>query len=166
MAPRTYRVGCAWACYVSDSGLPHTGQDFPTEAGTPVRSVGAGVVVRSESIYLDQGEKTYCTALPICGQDWTSYGNFIQIRDATDPTLTIWYAHLAGRRVAAGQRVSTGQVIAASGNVGNSEGPHLHFEIRRDDRAEDPMPLLHRRGAVPQPGPVPVATAAPSASAP
>ena len=155
MAPRSYRVGCAWACYISDSGLPHTGQDFPAAEGTPVRSIGAGVVIRSESIYVDGGEKAYCPTLPICGSDWTSYGNFIQIQDAVDPSLTVWYAHLATRSVAAGTRVATGQLIGTSGNVGNSEGPHLHFEIRLADRAEDPIPLLRSRGAAPLPGPVP-----------
>lgn len=155
MAPRSYRMGCAYACYVSDSGLPHTGQDFPVAEGTPVRSVGAGIVIRSESIYLHDGEKRYCPTRPICGQDWTSYGNFVEIQDATDPSLTVWYAHLGTRTVVAGHRVATGQVIGTSGNVGNSEGPHLHFEIRRGERSEDPMPILRARGAVPQPGPVP-----------
>lgn len=165
MRPRTYRVGCAYACYVSDSGLPHTGQDFPVSEGTPVRSVGSGTVIRSESIYIADGEKRYCPTRPICGENWTSYGNFVEIQDATDPTLTVWYAHLATRTVMAGQRVATGQSIGTSGNVGNSEGPHLHFEIRRDDHAEDPMPILRARGTVPQPGPVPTSTptAAPGA---
>ena len=166
MRPRSYRVGCAYACYVSDSGLAHTGQDFPVAEGTRVRSVGAGIVIRSESIYFGEGEKRYCPTRPICGQNWTSYGNFVEIQDGTDPTLTVWYAHLATRTVVAGQRVATGQPIGTSGNVGNSEGPHLHFEIRRNDRAEDPLPILRSRGAVPQPGPVPTATATPGAPTP
>lgn len=164
MKPRAYRVGCGYACYVSDSGLPHTGQDFPAAEGTPVRSVGAGLVIRSESIYLTDGEKHYCPTRPICGQNWTSYGNFVEIQDAADPTLTVWYAHLATRAVSAGQRVATGQPIGSSGNVGNSEGPHLHFEIRRTDRAEDPMPILRSRGAVPQPGAVPTQPLPPPAA--
>jgi murein DD-endopeptidase MepM/ murein hydrolase activator NlpD len=152
MAPRSYRVGCAYACYVSDSGLPHTGQDFPVAVGTPVRSVGAGRVLRSESIYWENGEKAYCQTRPICGRDWTSYGNFVEIQDATDPTLTIWYAHLSTRGVVPGQWLAAGQPIGRSGNVGNSEGPHLHFEIRRDNKAMDPMPVLRSRGAVALPG--------------
>lgn len=52
------------------------------------------------------------------------------------------YAHLNNFSVKQGDRVASGQLIAQSGNTGRSTGPHLHFEIRRNGRALDPMRFL------------------------
>jgi murein DD-endopeptidase MepM/ murein hydrolase activator NlpD len=59
-----------------------------------------------------------------------------------DGTETL-YAHNSTNIVTPGQRVTPDEVIAKSGSSGRSTGPHLHFEVRRDGRAIDPMPFLH-----------------------
>ncbi|MBB2892055.1 murein DD-endopeptidase MepM/ murein hydrolase activator NlpD [Flexivirga oryzae] len=56
------------------------------------------------------------------------------------------YAHLSRQLVAPGARVSAGQVVAYSGNTGNSTGPHLHLEIHTGGAAIDPLPWLRTRG--------------------
>lgn len=59
--------------------------------------------------------------------------------------LTSLYAHLTDARVTEGQTVSKGEVLGASGSTGRSTGPHLHFEVRRDNQPIDPMTLLPSR---------------------
>ena len=49
------------------------------------------------------------------------------------------YMHLSKMTVKKGQRVHLGQLIAKSGNTGRSTGPHLHYEIRINDRSVDPL---------------------------
>ncbi|WP_028804051.1 peptidoglycan DD-metalloendopeptidase family protein [Streptomyces sp. 142MFCol3.1] len=105
----------------------HTGQDFAVPIGTPVRSVGAGRVVKVS-----------------CGG---SFGIEIVIRHPGG--YRTQYAHLAAVAVDQGDRVSTGQLIGQSGTSGNSTGPHLHFEVRISDElgsAIDPVPWLARHG--------------------
>jgi murein DD-endopeptidase MepM/ murein hydrolase activator NlpD len=60
-----------------------------------------------------------------------NYGNAIIVRSKTDGKFyQNWYCHLSAPRVKEGQRVKAGQLIALSGNTGNSTGPHLHLETR------------------------------------
>ncbi|MFN3201812.1 MAG: peptidoglycan DD-metalloendopeptidase family protein [Bradymonadia bacterium] len=56
--------------------------------------------------------------------------------------LTTRYAHASALEVKAGDEVAQGQTIAAVGSTGRSTGPHLHFEVRRNGKAEDPLPWL------------------------
>jgi murein DD-endopeptidase MepM/ murein hydrolase activator NlpD len=56
--------------------------------------------------------------------------------------LRTLYAHLSRIDVRAGQQVRGGDVIGAVGRTGNATGPHLHFEVVRWGRFEDPVPLL------------------------
>ena len=79
-------VGCAWACYVSAAGLPHTGQDFEVGIGAAVRSTNTGTVEVSKDLN-------------------GSYGRYIVIRDRADPKIAVYYAHLSVRGVRVGQQV-------------------------------------------------------------
>jgi murein DD-endopeptidase MepM/ murein hydrolase activator NlpD len=58
------------------------------------------------------------------------------------PNLQTLYAHLSAIDVVAGQEVEGRQVIARSGHSGDATGPHLHFEVIRWGRPDDPVPLL------------------------
>ncbi|MFG3495332.1 M23 family metallopeptidase [Streptomyces sp. NPDC047928] len=97
----------------------HTGIDFPVQYGTPVMAATDGTV-RTQ---------------------WNSaYGN-MAIVTAKDGTET-WYCHLSSTKIRSGE-VKAGDVIAYSGNSGNSTGPHLHFEVRPGGGAAiDPLPWL------------------------
>jgi murein DD-endopeptidase MepM/ murein hydrolase activator NlpD len=55
-----------------------------------------------------------------------------------------YYGHLNRLKIKAGDRVAAGQVIANSGNTGRTTGPHLHFEIRRQNRPVNPAGLLRK----------------------
>ncbi|GFH36081.1 M23 family metallopeptidase [Streptomyces pacificus] len=104
----------------------HTGIDFPVSYGTPVMAATDGTV-RTQ---------------------WNSaYGN-MAIVTAADGTET-WYCHLSSTKIRSGQ-VKAGEVIAYSGNSGNSTGPHLHFEVRPGGGvAIDPLAWLRSHALSP-----------------
>lgn len=104
----------------------HTGIDFPVQYGTPVMAATDGTV-RTQ---------------------WNSaYGNMV-IVTAKDGTET-WYCHLSSAKIRSGS-VKAGDVIAYSGNSGNSTGPHLHFEVRPGGgTAIDPEAWLRGHGLNP-----------------
>ncbi len=79
---------------------------------------------------------------------WNSaYGNMV-IVTAKDGTET-WYCHLSTAKIRSGP-VKAGDVIAYSGNSGNSTGPHLHFEVRPGGAtAIDPEAWLRSHGLSP-----------------
>lgn len=60
-----------------------------------------------------------------------------------------YYGHVSELLVVEGQRVSAGETIARVGSTGRSTGPHLHFEIRIDGQAVDPLPYLERTASLP-----------------
>ena len=98
----------------------HSGIDFRTRTGTPVHASGAGTVVSA-------------------GRNG-GYGNMVEVDHGHG--LTTRYAHLSKVLVKKGQRVMAGDVIAKSGNTGRSTGPHLHYEIRKNGKAINPMRIL------------------------
>ncbi|MFE0734050.1 peptidoglycan DD-metalloendopeptidase family protein [Streptomyces sp. NPDC058855] len=104
----------------------HTGIDFPVQYGTKVMAATDGTV-RTQ---------------------WNSaYGN-MAIVTAKDGTET-WYCHLSSTKIRSGE-VKAGDVIAYSGNSGNSTGPHLHFEVRPGGgSAIDPLAWLRSHGLDP-----------------
>lgn len=67
-------------------------------------------------------------------------GNHIKI---TCNNVTTVYAHCSAIYVTQGQIVAEGQEIAEVGSTGNSTGPHLHFEVRVDDRYIDPAQIIN-----------------------
>ena len=97
-----------WGRYAS--GGVHNALDYPVALGTAVRCAGAGSVT-------------------VAGWSTTGFGNHVRVR--LDDGNTVIYGHLSRSIVRVGQRVSGGQIIAYSGNTGNSTGPHLHMEVRR-----------------------------------
>ncbi len=96
------------------------GIDLGVPTGTPVHAAEDGTVA-------------------IAG--WVGgYGNYICINHGGG--FSTCYGHNSRLGVSVGQRVSKGQVIAASGNTGNSTGPHIHFETRVNGVQKDPMGYL------------------------
>ncbi|MFI6943986.1 peptidoglycan DD-metalloendopeptidase family protein [Streptomyces sp. NPDC050418] len=105
----------------------HTGQDFAVGIGEPVRSIGAGKVVRVS-----------------CGG---AFGMEVLVRHPGG--YYSQYAHLASATVDQGDQVRTGQWLGQAGTTGNSTGPHLHFEIRLTPylgSGVDPRAWLAERG--------------------
>jgi murein DD-endopeptidase MepM/ murein hydrolase activator NlpD len=58
------------------------------------------------------------------------------------------YAHASSLLVKKGERVQQGQVIAKVGSTGRSSGPHLHFEIRRNETPINPLKFLPERSRI------------------
>ena len=98
----------------------HAGLDFKGPIGAPIYAAAAGTV----SFVGDQ----------------QGYGNTVEIDHGNG--LMTRYAHMSGFRARVGQQVEAGQVIGLIGNTGRSTGPHLHFEVRINDRAVNPRPFL------------------------
>ena len=70
----------------------------------------------------------------------TGYGNVVEIDHGQG--FKTRYAHLAGADVAVGEKVKAGDVIAKMGSTGRSTGPHLHYEVWRNGRVQDPSRFL------------------------
>jgi len=98
----------------------HRGVDISLPEGTPVTAMKRGRVRHAGPM--------------------GAYGLTVIIEHG--PALVTLYAHLSEVRVRAGEEVEGRQVIGLSGRTGNATGPHLHFEVRRWGRHEDPVPLL------------------------
>lgn len=98
----------------------HKGVDLAVPVGTPVTAIKSGTVEFA-------GEMR-------------GYGLVVMLRHG--PTVRSVYAHLSRLDVRKGDRVDGRQVIGLSGQSGNASGPHLHFEVQRWGRHEDPVSLL------------------------
>src|SRR4029078_10689024 len=97
----------------------HDGVDLAAPVGTPVYAAGDGTVLGAEA----KG----------------GYGNWIEIEHPGK--LATIYGHLSAFApgVSAGTRVRQGDLSGNTVNTGRSTGPHLHFELRVNGRATDPM---------------------------
>jgi murein DD-endopeptidase MepM/ murein hydrolase activator NlpD len=95
----------------------HTGVDFRAALGYPAQATAAGTVVTAEYS--------------------GGYGNMVEIDHGNG--LTTRFGHLSRIDVVPGQVVAKGTVVGRAGSTGRSTGPHLHYEIRIDGDAIDPM---------------------------
>ena len=98
----------------------HDGIDIAAPAGTPVVAVAPGEVIYSGVL--------------------RGYGKVIIVRHGNGYASV--YAHNSAHYVKQGQTVKQGQRIAAVGKTGRTTGPNLHFEIRRHNKAQNPLKLL------------------------
>ena len=111
--PVTSGFGMRW-------GRMHEGIDIGVPSGTPIWSAAAGVVVFA---------------------GWLGgYGNLVVVDHGGG--LSTAYAHQSQMAVSAGQHVGQGQVVGYIGCTGHCFGPHLHFEVRINGSAVDPLGYL------------------------
>jgi murein DD-endopeptidase MepM/ murein hydrolase activator NlpD len=98
----------------------HPGIDFRARPGTAVPATAAGTVTRA---------------------GWAGgYGRMVEIDHGNGYRTR--YAHLSGIDVTVGQKVARGETIGHTGSTGRSTGPHLHYEIRHDGEAVNPVGFL------------------------
>lgn len=117
-APITSRYGKREATKIISAN--HLGIDIGVVVGTSIVAAMDGKV----SVVSTKGD----------------YGTHVKI---VNKDVTTIYAHCSKILVREGATVKKGQKIALSGNTGNTTGPHLHFEIRRDERTVDPELVLN-----------------------
>ena len=98
----------------------HDGIDIAAPEGTPILAIEAGEVIYSDQL--------------------RGYGNMVILRHAGG--IVSVYAHNESNLVREGQSVVRGEVVARVGSTGRVSGPHLHFEIRRNNAAQDPLRYL------------------------
>ena len=99
----------------------HTGLDLVEPFGSPVYAADDGVVA-------------------LVGKTTSGYGNYVVIAHAGG--FDTLYGHLSTALVQVGQVVTQGTVVGLEGSSGSSTGPHLHFELRVNQRPVDPTPYL------------------------
>ncbi len=99
----------------------HPGVDLAAPFGTPVYATADGIVDRAE---------------------WNNggYGNMVEIDHGHG--IQTRYGHLSRYIVSDGQHVKRGQLIAYMGSTGRSTGSHLHYEVRLDGKAVNPIPFM------------------------
>ena len=99
----------------------HAGIDLAGPIGTPIYATADAVVGRSE---------------------WNGggYGNLVELDHGHG--IQTRYGHLSKSMVSAGQRVKRGDMIGLMGSTGRSTGSHLHYEVRIDGKAVNPVPFM------------------------
>ena len=107
----------------------HEGIDFIAQTGTPIVAAAYGVVIAAEFHH--------------------DFGNMIEIDHGND--IVTRYAHTSVMNVKAGDIVKRGQKIAEVGTSGRSTGAHLHFEVRFQGVAQNPMRFLQSAEHLPAP---------------
>jgi murein DD-endopeptidase MepM/ murein hydrolase activator NlpD len=104
----------------------HAGIDLAGPIGTPIYATADAIVGRSE---------------------WAGgYGNLIELNHGRG--IQTRYGHLTRSAVRAGERVKRGQLIGYMGSTGRSTGSHLHYEVRIDGKAVNPIPFMEANDMV------------------
>lgn len=101
-------------------GAFHNGVDLAGRHGEPVLAAAGGVVTRAAY--------------------WGAYGQMVEISHGRG--MVTRYGHLSSIKARAGERVAPGTVIGLMGSTGRSTGTHLHYEVRYEDRALNPITFL------------------------
>jgi murein DD-endopeptidase MepM/ murein hydrolase activator NlpD len=101
----------------------HTGMDFTAPIGTPIYATGDGVVIKPKS-------------------RMSGYGKVVVV-DHGYGYKTL-YAHCSKIIVRPGQKVKRGQIIGYVGNTGISTGPHVHYEVLKNDRPVNPVNYFYQ----------------------
>jgi murein DD-endopeptidase MepM/ murein hydrolase activator NlpD len=99
----------------------HPGIDLAGAYGTPIYATADGTVLRA-------------------GWNSGGYGNLVEIDHGRG--ITTRYGHMSAVLVQAGQHITRGQQIGRMGSTGRSTGNHLHYEVRIDGRAVNPIPFM------------------------
>ena len=99
----------------------HAGIDLAGPHGTPIYATADGTVTTA-------------------GWNSGGYGNLIKVDHGRG--IETRYGHLAQMLVRDGQQVKRGQLIGRMGSTGRSTGNHLHYEVRIDGRAVNPIPFM------------------------
>jgi len=99
----------------------HPGIDLAGPVGTPIYATAEGTVLRS-------------------GWNSGGYGNLIEVNHGRG--ITTRFGHLSAILVSAGEHITRGQLIGRMGSTGRSTGSHLHYEVRIDGRAVNPIPFM------------------------
>ena len=98
----------------------HSGVDIKAAKDSKALSVGSGIV--------------------IFAGNYKGYGNLVVIRHANN--ISTHYAHLESFNLRVGEVVAQGTEIGTIGNTGNSNAPHLHFEVRKSGNPIDPKRVI------------------------
>jgi murein DD-endopeptidase MepM/ murein hydrolase activator NlpD len=99
----------------------HMGVDLAVPIGAEIRPALSGIVERIE-------------------KKWFGYGFNVLIKH--DEKYETLYAHMSKINVKEGDAVTKQTVLGLSGSTGNSTGPHVHFELRKDEKAINPVTFL------------------------
>ncbi|HUP67563.1 MAG TPA: M23 family metallopeptidase [Sphingomicrobium sp.] len=99
----------------------HPGIDLAGSYGSPIYATADGTVLRA-------------------GWNSGGYGNLVEIDHGRG--ITTRYGHMSAILVAAGDHISRGQLVGRMGSTGRSTGNHLHYEVRIDGRAVNPIPFM------------------------
>jgi len=103
------------------SAAMHAGIDLSGPIGTPIYATADGVVSTA-------------------GWNSGGYGNLVKVDHGRG--IETRYGHLSAITVRPGDRITRGQVIGRMGSTGRSTGSHLHYEVRIDGRAVNPIPFM------------------------
>jgi len=102
-------------------GRMHKGIDCAAPSGTPIYASKGGTVIFASS-------------------DGSGYGTYAIVDHGGG--YTTLYGHMSSLSVRSGQSVSQGSYLGAMGCTGSCTGPHVHFEVRVNGTAQDPMNYL------------------------